>query len=111
MGALMAPFTETAAANPHAWFPTARSAEELVTPTPVNRMVFFPYAKYLDAVMATEQAAGALRVAADLRVVPGQELADRRARARRVPPARTRSGTRAGREIGWRPRPPSRRRR
>ena len=60
MGALMAPFTETAAANPHAWFPTARSAEELVTPSPINRMIFFPYAKYLNAVMATEQAAGAI---------------------------------------------------
>ncbi len=69
MGALMAPFTETAAANPHAWFPTARSAEELVTPSPVNRMIFFPYAKYLNAVMATEQAAGA--------IVASEEMADR----------------------------------
>ncbi|MEM9175375.1 MAG: acetyl-CoA acetyltransferase [Myxococcota bacterium] len=69
MGALMAPFTETAAANPHAWFPTARSAEELVTPSPVNRMIFFPYAKYLNAVMATEQAAGAL--------LASEEMADR----------------------------------
>ena len=60
MGSLMAPFTEVAAANPHAWFPTARSAEELVTATPANRMIFFPYAKYLNAVIATEQAAGAI---------------------------------------------------
>ncbi len=60
MGEMMAPFTETAAANPHAWFPTARPAEELVTPSPRNRMIFFPYAKYLNAVMATEQAAGAI---------------------------------------------------
>ena len=69
MGALMAPFTETAAANPHAWFPTARSADELVTPSPINRMIFFPYAKYLNAVMATEQAAGA--------IVASEEMADR----------------------------------
>jgi len=62
MGELMHPFTKTAAANPHAWFPTERSAEELVTPTPINRMIYFPYAKYLNAVMATEQAAGALIV-------------------------------------------------
>jgi acetyl-CoA C-acetyltransferase len=60
MGALMHPFTRTAAANPHAWFPTERSAEELTTPTPVNRMIYFPYPKYLNAVLATEQAAGVL---------------------------------------------------
>ena len=33
---LLAPFTEVAAANPHAWFPAARTAEELVTPTPTT---------------------------------------------------------------------------
>ena len=60
MGALMHPFTKTAAANAHAWFPTERTPLELVTPTPINRMIFFPYPKYLNAVMATEQAAGAL---------------------------------------------------
>ncbi len=60
MGALMHPFTRTAAANPHAWFPTERSPEELVTATPINRMIFFPYPKYLNAVLATEQAAGTL---------------------------------------------------
>ncbi|MBJ18993.1 MAG: acetyl-CoA acetyltransferase [bacterium] len=69
MGALMHPFTKTAAANPHAWFPTERSPEELVTPTPINRMIFFPYAKYLNAVLATEQAAGAL--------IASQEMAER----------------------------------
>jgi acetyl-CoA C-acetyltransferase len=69
MGALMHPFTRTAAANPHAWFPTERSPEELVTPSPVNRMIFFPYAKYLNAVMATEQAAGTL--------IASEEMAER----------------------------------
>ena len=60
MGNLMHPLTQLAAANPHAWFPTERSAQELVTTSPLNRMIFFPYAKYLNAVMATEQAAGTL---------------------------------------------------
>ena len=45
MGALMSPFTDVAAANPYAWFPTARSAEELITETPTNRMIGFPYTK------------------------------------------------------------------
>ncbi len=58
MGQLFAGFTEVAAANPHAWFPTARSADELVSVTPANRMIGFPYPKYLNAILNTEQAAG-----------------------------------------------------
>jgi acetyl-CoA C-acetyltransferase len=60
MGALFHPFTRVAANNPHAWFPIERSAEELVTPTADNRMIGFPYTKYLNAIMATDQAAGVL---------------------------------------------------
>jgi acetyl-CoA C-acetyltransferase len=58
MGRLMSPFTDVAAANPYAWFPTARSSEELTTVTPQNRMIAFPYPKYLNAVLQTDQAAG-----------------------------------------------------
>lgn len=60
MGALFAPFTRVAAANPHAWYPTERSGEELSNPSASNRMVCFPYPKYLNAVMETDQAAGVL---------------------------------------------------
>jgi acetyl-CoA C-acetyltransferase len=60
MGALMEPFTRVAAANPHAWFPVARSAEELVKVTGENRMIAFPYPKYLNAVIETDQAAAVL---------------------------------------------------
>jgi acetyl-CoA C-acetyltransferase len=58
MGNLFTQFTEVAAANPYAWFPTRRSAEELTTVTPANRMISYPYPKYLNAVLNTEQAAG-----------------------------------------------------
>jgi acetyl-CoA C-acetyltransferase len=57
MGALMSRFTRVAAANPHAWFPVERSAEEIARPSASNRMVAFPYTKYLNAVMETDQAA------------------------------------------------------
>jgi len=60
MGELFHPFTTLAAANPHAWFPTERSARELAEVTADNRMICFPYPKYLNAVMTTDQAAGAL---------------------------------------------------
>ncbi|MEX2625832.1 MAG: hypothetical protein WD225_03050, partial [Ilumatobacteraceae bacterium] len=61
VGRLFARFTDVAADNPHAWFPTARTADELVTPSPTNRMVAYPYTKYLNAILNTDQA-GALIV-------------------------------------------------
>ena len=42
MGSLMHPLTQVAAANPHAWFPTERSAQELVTTSPLNRNDLLP---------------------------------------------------------------------
>lgn len=57
MGRLFAPFTAIAAQNPHAWFQKARSAEEIATPGPKNRYVGFPYTKYMNAIMAVDQAA------------------------------------------------------
>jgi acetyl-CoA C-acetyltransferase len=60
LGALFAPFTKVAAANPYAWFPIERSAEELITVSQQNRMVGFPYPKYLNAIMEVDQSAGVL---------------------------------------------------
>jgi acetyl-CoA C-acetyltransferase len=50
-------FTRVAAHNPHAWFPIARSAEELATPSPDNRLVSEPYTKLLCAFLGGDQAA------------------------------------------------------
>jgi len=58
MGNLFTKFTKVAADNPYSWFPTYRPAAELTTVTPANRMISFPYPKYLNAVLNTEQAAG-----------------------------------------------------
>jgi acetyl-CoA C-acetyltransferase len=57
MGRLMSRFTRVAAQNPHAWFPVERSAHEIATPGADNRMIAFPYTKYLNSVMETDQAA------------------------------------------------------
>jgi acetyl-CoA C-acetyltransferase len=57
LGRLFAPFTEIAAKNPYSWFPTARSAEEIATPTANNRYVGFPYTKYMNAVIQVDQSA------------------------------------------------------
>jgi acetyl-CoA C-acetyltransferase len=60
MGALMDRFNAVAAANPLSWFPTRRHSDELTTPTPDNRMVCFPYPKYLNAVMDVDMGAAVL---------------------------------------------------
>ena len=49
-----------AAKNPYSWFPTERSAQELVTVSDDNRMVGFPYPKYLNAIIQVDQSAGVL---------------------------------------------------
>jgi len=59
-GRLFSRFTQVAAVNPYAWFPKARSAEELVAVGPDNRMVSYPYPKYLNAIMQVDQSAGVL---------------------------------------------------
>jgi acetyl-CoA C-acetyltransferase len=64
MGRLMSRFTDVAADNPYAWFPRRRSAAEITTPTPDNRMIGFPYTKYLNAVIATDQTAALVMTSA-----------------------------------------------
>jgi len=65
MAHLFSRFSEVAARNPYAWFPTARSPEEIATATPQNRMICFPYTKYLNAILHTDQAAALLLCSAD----------------------------------------------
>jgi acetyl-CoA C-acetyltransferase len=60
MGELFAPFSKVAAQNPYAWFPTEHSVEELITVGPNNRMVGFPYPKYLNAIIQVDQSAGVI---------------------------------------------------
>lgn len=62
MGALFAPFTKAAAANPHAAAPTERGAEELVTPTERNRPIADPYTRYIVARDKVNQGAAVLVV-------------------------------------------------
>ncbi len=57
MGALMDRFNAVAVANPLSWFPARRDATEITTPTPDNRMICFPYPKYLNAVMDVDMGA------------------------------------------------------
>lgn len=78
LGEMLAPMTEVAAKNPNAWFPIARTAEEIIAPRPDNRLVGYPYTKYMVSIMdvdmasavlvASHETADALGVPADRRV-------------------------------------------
>ena len=65
VGALWSRFSEVAAANPHAWIRMARTAHEIVTPSPHNRMVSFPYPKLCTANMQVDQGAAYIVCSAD----------------------------------------------
>jgi len=64
LGRVMAPMTEVAAASPHAWFPVARSPEEIVTARADNRMVAYPYTKLMTAIMDVDMAASVVLASA-----------------------------------------------
>ena len=53
-------FSQIAAHQPHAWFPIERSAAEILAVTPTNRMVGYPYSKYMVSVMDVDMAAAVI---------------------------------------------------
>ncbi len=61
LGRLMAPMSAVAAADPaNAWFPVARTPEEVAGVGPDNRMVAYPYTKLMMAIMDIDMAAAFL---------------------------------------------------
>jgi len=58
-------FSAVAALNPYAWSPEARSAEDIATVRPDNRMIGFPYTKYMNANIQTDQAAALILCSAE----------------------------------------------
>ena len=57
-GEMWAGMARVAADNPHAWLPTARTAEDIVTPSAANRPIAFPYTKLMVANSSVNQGAG-----------------------------------------------------
>jgi acetyl-CoA C-acetyltransferase len=57
-------FSAVAAGNPYAWSRQARSAEEIRSPTPTNRMVGLPYTKYMNSNNDVDMAAALIMCSA-----------------------------------------------
>ncbi len=78
LGRMMAALSKIAGANPDAWFPIERNADEVIEAHPGNRMVGYPYTKFMVSIMdvdmasallvASHERADALGVPADQRV-------------------------------------------
>jgi acetyl-CoA C-acetyltransferase len=66
IGEMLAPMTKIAAHNPNACYRIERSAREIVEARPENRMVGYPYTKYMVSVMDVDMA-GALLLATHAR--------------------------------------------
>jgi acetyl-CoA C-acetyltransferase len=60
LAALCARLAQVAKDNPFAWFRDGKTAEEIGTVTPENRMICFPYPKYMNAIMEVDQAAAVI---------------------------------------------------
>ncbi len=60
IGAMFHEFSKVAAGNDYAWFPTVRTAKEIAEPSDSNRMVGFPYTKYMNAIIRVDQSAALL---------------------------------------------------
>jgi len=75
MGRLFAPFTRVAADHPYAWFPVARTADEIATPSARNRIVAEPYTKLMTAFLGSDQ--GAALVVCSLAAARRAGVADR----------------------------------
>jgi len=64
LGEVCARFSQIAAANPYSWFRDAKSAEEIATPTADNRMIGFPYTKFMNSILDVDQGAAAIMTSA-----------------------------------------------
>ena len=98
---LMVPFTEAAAARPDvAWFPVARTAEEIATPGPSNRFVAEPYTKLMCSFPTVDLAAAVVVCSARPRRPPRRRRANvgctRGRSPRRRSPGLRRTGRRSG---------------
>jgi acetyl-CoA C-acetyltransferase len=65
LAALCARLAAVARDNPYAWFRDGKSAEEIATVGASNRMIAFPYPKFMNAIINVDQAAALLMTDVD----------------------------------------------
>ncbi len=64
IAALSASFAHVAATHPNSWFRDAKSAAEIATVNDTNRMVAYPYPKFMNAILDVDQGAAVVMTTA-----------------------------------------------
>ena len=64
VGELFSQFSRVASENEYAWFPIHRTAEEISEVKPENRIIGFPYTKYMNSIMRVNQSSALVVVSA-----------------------------------------------
>ena len=91
LGALCASLAAVAATHPNAWFRDGKSAEQIATVTAANRMVAYPYPKFMTSIIDVDQAAAVVMTSAARRARSGFRRRD--GCTCTAPARRTTSGT------------------
>lgn len=60
LGKLCESFNKIAAENPLSWLPERHTADEIAAASPLNRMIGFPYTKWMNSIMKVDQGASVL---------------------------------------------------
>lgn len=63
VGKMWADFSEVAAGHPLAWSKAAKTAQEIITASPSNRPVAFPYTKFMNSFVTVDMGAAVLLMA------------------------------------------------
>jgi len=64
IGTLFSRFSRVASDNDYAWFPLHRSAKDIAEIKPENRIVGFPYTKYMNSIMRVNQSSALIMTSA-----------------------------------------------
>jgi acetyl-CoA C-acetyltransferase len=60
IGNLWSRFSQTAAIHPNAWIKTPKTSSEILSPGPDNRMIAFPYPKFLNPIITVDLGAAVI---------------------------------------------------
>ncbi len=60
LGRLCSRFSEIAAENPHSWFRERKAASEITAVSAINRMISFPYPKFMNSILDVNQGAATI---------------------------------------------------
>ena len=60
IGKMWSVFSQTASEHPFAWTKTMKTPEEIITPGPTNRLIAFPYTKFMNSFVTVDKGASVI---------------------------------------------------